>query len=332
MTPFKLVAFRTLLFCLLSCMPAAAQLTGCPVFPGSSPTPQNDMFSDTQEQALGDVEADLIEPGLDLIPPPFGDDYLSAVGRKLLNTLPPTDIHFSFQLYESSELNAFSTAGGRVYVSTKMVSFFRSEDEMAALLAHEIGHAITHQVAEDITRDFRSAGITSVSDHEDVERKFRKWQATPNKKAQPIKAEKGQDEADLVAIYAMTHAGYRLSAFADLFDRTTANKGKTGNAFLDILGYTNEANRRYRAALAIAASIPAKCISPSQADAARFTAWQRHVAERDSEAADESGSDSSALTLQSPLGSDLYLLRFSPDGKLILAVDANTVTLISRSP
>lgn len=328
--------FRVLLGAMLLCFSVTfswAQNSACPVFPEahtSAGAPAN-MFSAAQEQWLGQVEAEVIEPSLDIEPPPFGDTYIDRVAAKLLATLPPSDLKYSFQIYESQELNSFGIAGGQIYLSSKMLTSFRNEDELAALLAHEIGHIATHQQAEEATRLFRKAGITQAAgDEKGIADQFRRVLASPTLKVKESKEETGQDVADQVAIYALTKAGYKPSAFADLFNRITGNQGKKGNAMLDLLGLTNENNRRYRAAAAMATAIPARCIAPEVADTKRFAAWQKHMDERDTEVAEEFGQDASVLHLNSPLGSDLYVIRFSPDGKLLLALDSNTVTVISR--
>ena len=274
----------------------------------------------------------MLERSYKLVPAPYGDTYLTDVGNKLLAMLPPSSIKYTFQIYESSDLNAFGIAGGRIYISTKMVSRLRNEDELAALLAHEIGHIATHQQAEIATAEMHSVGINSVSTSRDIERSFMKIMSSPDAKSPNWSEETGQDTADQVAIYAMTKAGYRPSAFGELFDRTTGNNGKKGNRLLDILGFTSEANRRYRAGAAMAQKLPLSCIGERRDDPVRFSAWLKHVAERDTEAESESGADLALLKLNSPLGSDINILRFSPDGNYVLAQDASTVTVIQRFP
>src|SRR5438105_4584437 len=44
------------------------------------------------------------------------------------------------------EVNAFSLAGGPVYVTTDLMDYARSDHELAAVLAHECGHICNHHV------------------------------------------------------------------------------------------------------------------------------------------------------------------------------------------
>ncbi len=49
---------------------------------------------------------------------------------------------FHFIVVESDQLNAFAAPGGYVFVTTAAVRAAKSEDELAAILAHEIAHVV----------------------------------------------------------------------------------------------------------------------------------------------------------------------------------------------
>src|SRR5271170_2561358 len=108
------------------CLPAVCfsqapnDATPCPAAPAILNSSGKNIFNDQQEQYLGDAIAEWIEPDLKLIPHSGENDYLAGIGQKLLAALPLSGIHFQFRLYDSGELNAFSVAGGRVYISRKL--------------------------------------------------------------------------------------------------------------------------------------------------------------------------------------------------------------------
>jgi len=68
--------------------------------------------------------------------------YLNAAGQILAQASdrPETFGGYHFQILDSDEVNAFSAPGGLVMVSRGMLRCCRNEDQMAAVLAHEIGH------------------------------------------------------------------------------------------------------------------------------------------------------------------------------------------------
>lgn len=47
---------------------------------------------------------------------------------------------YQFILLDSKEVNAFAVPGGFVFVTTGMLEFLKDEDELAAILGHEMGH------------------------------------------------------------------------------------------------------------------------------------------------------------------------------------------------
>lgn len=94
---------------------------------------------------------------------------MDRIGQRVARHLPDTGIHFEFLLYDRPEIQAFSMPGGRIYVSRKMIAFLKSEDELAGVLGHEMGHVAARQQALELSRVFEDAlGLKSVSDTDDL--------------------------------------------------------------------------------------------------------------------------------------------------------------------
>lgn len=68
--------------------------------------------------------------------------YLNLVGKTLLLTSdkPESYGNYHFQLLDSNEINAFAAPSGFIFVTKGMVSLCQNEDDLAAVLAHEISH------------------------------------------------------------------------------------------------------------------------------------------------------------------------------------------------
>ena len=166
--------------CLLSAQSAASSQCELPA-PNFTTTGPN-IFNDRQEQDLGDALAEYFEADM-RIAPPAADDELTRIGEKMLATLPPSGIHYRFRIYDSGEVNAFSVAGGRVYVSRKLIAAVKSEDELAGVVAHELGHLSTHQTAIEMSYLFKvRMGVTQVGDRADIFAKVHQFLSTPERK------------------------------------------------------------------------------------------------------------------------------------------------------
>ena len=81
---------------------------------------------------------------LPLIEDPAVARYVERVGRKLTDTLAPEAFEYRFFVVQSPVLNAFAVPGGYVFVFSGLLARANSEDELAGVLAHEIGHAHAH--------------------------------------------------------------------------------------------------------------------------------------------------------------------------------------------
>ncbi|AFG38477.1 M48 family metalloprotease [Spirochaeta africana] len=95
--------------------------------------------------------------------------YISLIGQSLAVFSDRPDIFagYSFQILDSEELNAFATPGGHVFVTLGMLRLARNEDEVAAILAHEIAHITEAHGLQSIrtariTGALTSAAITGV--------------------------------------------------------------------------------------------------------------------------------------------------------------------------
>ncbi len=74
----------------------------------------------------------------------YADDYLGnyvdGVGRRLVAELGRGRYAFRFRVIDQAEPAAYATQEGHLYLSRGLLALLNSEDELAALLAHEIAH------------------------------------------------------------------------------------------------------------------------------------------------------------------------------------------------
>ena len=95
-----------------------------------------------QEYYIGRAVAASILQKYEVLDNAEANSYLNLLGQTLAmaSDRPATFGGYHFLLLDSDEINAFAAPGGLILVSKGMVACCRSEDELAAVLAHEIGH------------------------------------------------------------------------------------------------------------------------------------------------------------------------------------------------
>ena len=67
-------------------------------------------------------------------------EYVTSVGRFLASTSELPNLEFTFTILNSPTVNAFAAPGGYIYLTRGLLALANDEAEIAAVLAHEIGH------------------------------------------------------------------------------------------------------------------------------------------------------------------------------------------------
>ena len=337
MTRTKLFLFACLLLTTINYSNFAQQQPCKPPVPLPTATEPN-IFSDEQEVYLGDAVAEHIQRNYKVIEDPEITAYLKTIGERLTKNLPINRLRFQFFLVDLPDANAFVIPGGRIYVSRKLIAAALNEDELAGVIAHELGHLVAHQGAIDTTRNFKEVlGVTSVTDRRDVFEKYNQMIDNLNRKPGAFKTqdrEKGQLFADQAGMYALVAAGYDAAAMASFWDRIADTQGKKGNWFSDLFGTTRPEQKRLREMSKAAESMPPACRQQSAATQSdTFKQWQAKVIAFSGAGRKESlHGVISKQQLSPPLLSDILNLRFSPDGAYLLAEDEAGINVLSREP
>ena len=328
-----------LILCALAATTAdAAQQGQCapPALQGVSS--DANIFSEEQEGYLGEAVAEHIQKDYRIIEDAELTRYLARIGSRLAEHLPLTSTRFQFFVVDLPDANAFVLPGGRVYVGRKLIALARSEDELAGVIGHELGHLATHETAIEMTRRLKDVlGVTSLGDRRDVFEKYNQLIDNFGRKPGAYKVrdrEKGQMNADQIGFYSLVAAGYDADALARFWDRATETKGKTGGWFSDLFGTTRPEERRLREMQKALSTLPAGCISKrAGSPQAEFEQWQSAVVGYAGLGRRESLHGVVAQRhLSPPLRSDIEHLRFSPDGQYILAQDESSITVLTREP
>jgi predicted Zn-dependent protease len=88
--------------------------------------------------------------------------YVNTVGQTLAQASdrPETYGGYHFLVLDSSEVNAFAAPGGLILVTRGMLKCCKSEDALAAVLAHEIAHVQAQHGLRAIKRDRLTSAFT----------------------------------------------------------------------------------------------------------------------------------------------------------------------------
>ena len=110
------------------------------------------LISPQQEQQLGEQLSQEIAGQRALVNDSAVLQYVQAIGGLLVSvSLHPND-PYAFHVLKDEEVNAFAIPGGHLYVMTGLLLQAENEAEVAAVLAHELGHTEKRHPTQALSR------------------------------------------------------------------------------------------------------------------------------------------------------------------------------------
>ncbi len=205
---------------------------------------QAGMFSvnPTQERKMGDEAAREIDAQARVMTGPVAD-WVASVGARLAAT-SDKEFTYSFKVVEGKEINAFALPGGHVYVFTGIRKIAQTDDELAAILAHEITHAEQHHFAKQYGKASKRGAILGV---------LSVLVGLPNVAQQIVSladfamsqkySRTSETEADILGMQRMTRAGFNPAAMVSILERL-AKEDESGGSIDHWFGDHPDAGRR----------------------------------------------------------------------------------------
>lgn len=194
------------------------------------------------------------------------NEQVTRVGRRIAEATGRRDYQWEFKVIEDAQVNAFCLPGGKVAVYTGILPVTRDDAGLAAVLGHEVAHAVARHGGERLSQQMAAQGLTLAATQALLG-------GSDPAIGQLVGAALGagvsvgvlmpfsraqESEADHLGLIYMAEAGYHPSAARDLWVRMgEASKGRQQIEFLSthplpatritqIEGWIPEALKRYK--------------------------------------------------------------------------------------
>ncbi len=171
-----------------------------------------------------------------LLDDPLVDDWLNTMGTRLGSNSAQPQQRYTFFMMKDRQINAFATLGGYIGMNAGLVLTAEREDEVAAVLSHEIAHVTQQHVLRGVERAQRDQIPILLGMLAAV---IAAQQAGGNSSGDATMAaitsgmglmqqrqinytRSNESEADRLGIRTLSRSGYDVDAMAGFFERMSA--------------------------------------------------------------------------------------------------------------
>jgi beta-barrel assembly-enhancing protease len=204
---------------------------------------------ETSALAIGEAK-DLAQQrgeGVGFVPAGSLDAYLGRVRARLVTASGVTGVPGRVVILANPGFAAYSTPDGNVYVAMGWLPFLTNEDEIAAILAHELSHVLLRHHSADIVAGVRKraqslhelglAARTMVDKSASGARNSQQALTISNlvseasdKLAMPAWGRRQERDADLLGVDLLVRGGYSPAAMVSMLEKYRAWEQKARQA------------------------------------------------------------------------------------------------------
>src|SRR5437762_2026613 len=176
-------------------------------------------FSEQEEVEIGHVVAARVLNTYPMSQNETLQKYVTLVGNTVAQYSSRPTLVWHFAVVETPIVNAFSTPGGYIFVTTGALKQMHSEAELAAVIGHELAHVTQKHVLKEIKRNNTiSSAVDLAADtqagswlNNDLARKIS--DTAYEKLFTTGLSRRDEDEADRIGVQLADAAGYRAGEF-----------------------------------------------------------------------------------------------------------------------
>ena len=122
------------------------------IFLTTGPNPSAYGLTVKEEKELAREYMKVLKRYFKFVHDPVVVDYVNKIGQRILSKMPPQPFEYHFYVIDQEVFNAFATPAGHIFVYRGLIAAMEREEQLAGLLAHEIGHVKSRHISEKIER------------------------------------------------------------------------------------------------------------------------------------------------------------------------------------
>ncbi len=167
-------------------------------------------------------------------------NYIKKIGHTLAMSSqhPETFQDYRFIVLDSDQINAFAAPSGFIFITSGAIKFAESEDEIAAILAHEISHivldhsirSLKDKTKKSIAGKLLKLGIMFAVQNQNITNSVDLFEDLVNEIGQQVLNgydKEMETEADINTVKLMIRTGYNPKKLASVIKRLKDKSSKT---------------------------------------------------------------------------------------------------------
>lgn len=199
--------------CFIFLTAAVPFLAGCDETPTGRK--QITLLPDSQLAAYGARAFADLKRTQPIVTDPAVNAYIQCITQNIIKALPEDRGSWEVMVFQNPAPNAFALPGNKIGVNSGMLKVARTQGQLAAVIAHEVGHLLADHANERLTQQLAVQGGMALLDLFSEDPGSLKYQAL--RKALGLGAEVGillpfsrthEKEADALGLDLMARAGF----------------------------------------------------------------------------------------------------------------------------
>lgn len=90
-------------------------------------------------------------------------DRINRIGQSLVQYCGRKDLTYTFKVLNSQDVNAMACPGGFIYVFKGLIDLMPSDDELAGVIGHEIGHVVKRHTVHQVEKQLALSLLTIIA-------------------------------------------------------------------------------------------------------------------------------------------------------------------------
>ena len=212
---------------------AVGVLAGCQ----TAPVTERDQFiivSDQEASAMGASAYQQIRAEKRISNDPRLSGLVHQVGRRIAAVADDPGYRWEFTVFEDTSPNAFALPGGKIGINTGLFKVAQTEDQLAAVIAHEMAHVVARHPSERLSRQVAvQGGLALVGAASGTAAQYSDLLAQAATLGLVLPFSRSQEsEADRIGLIYMARAGYDPRAAIEVWQNFQAYGGRRPPEFL----------------------------------------------------------------------------------------------------